>query len=221
MKPKKDVRGEVYGRLTITGDAPYRTRDRRVFVLCECGKTKDVLLGDLRRGDTLSCGCYLKERITSHGDSYTRLYKIYAGMLSRCHNPAADRYASYGARGISVCESWKNSYEEFRDWALRQGYDDSLTIERKDVDGNYEPDNCTWLPQALQQRNKQRLTSGSSTYIGVSHCKQTGRWIAMIKVHGKQKNLGRYASELEAAKARDQYIIDSGLTNFHMNKVLP
>ena len=72
-KPKKNVTGEVYGRLTITGDAPQQTKDRRVFVKCVCGNTKDVLLGDLRRGDTSSCGCLLKESITKHGDAHARL----------------------------------------------------------------------------------------------------------------------------------------------------
>lgn len=220
MKPKKNVIGEVYGRLIITGDAPYRSKDRRVFVTCKCGNNKDVLLGDLRRGDTVSCGCYLKEVITSHGDSYTRLYKLYKGMLNRCYLPTQEQYLHYGGRGIVVCDSWRTSYESFRDWALSHGYDDSLTIERCNVDGNYEPRNCEWIPMELQHRNKQVVKGASSQYIGVSKCKQTGKWLAMFKVGRSQKNLGRYTTELEAAQARDRHILVNGYRNFHMNGVL-
>lgn len=219
-KPKKNVVGEIYGRLVITGDAPYRSKDRRVFVECECGTTKDVLLGDLRRGDTVSCGCYLQEVITKHGGSYERLYKIYHGMLNRCYLKSSDSYVNYGAKGVVVCIDWLNSYEAFRDWALDNGYTSELTIDRKNVTGNYEPGNCHWIPEAMQQRNKRPLKGGSSAYVGVAHCKQTGKWVAMIKVCGKQKNLGRRDTDLEAAKLRDQYIVDNKLEGFYMNGVL-
>jgi hypothetical protein len=209
--------GEVYGRLTITGDAPYRTKDRRVFVQCECGNTKDVLLGDLRKGDTVSCGCYLKEQITTHGDATSRLYKIYRGMLNRCYLPTIEAYANYGGRGITVCDAWRNSYEAFRDWALANGYADDLTIDRKEVDGHYEPSNCQWIPKGIQQRNKRAM--GTTGYVGVSHCKQTGRWIAMIKVNGKQKNLGRYSTPVQAAQARNQYILDNQLEGFKLTQL--
>jgi hypothetical protein len=217
-KPKKNVVGEVYGRLTITGDAPYRTKDRRVYVQCECGNAKDVLLGDLRRGDTVSCGCYLKEVIMVHGDATTRLYKIFKGMHNRCCLPSTTRYVEYGGRGIRVCPEW-HDYEVFRAWALTHGYEDTLSIDRKDNDKNYEPDNCRWIPKGHQQRNK-RVIGASSQYVGVTKCKQTGRWLAMIKVDGKQKNLGRYDTEAEAAKARDNYIVVNALEHYIMNNIL-
>ena len=219
-KPKKNVIGEIYGRLVIIGDAPYKAKDRRVFVRCECGNEKDVLLGDLRRGDTVSCGCFLKEKITRHGDSTSRIYKIYKGMINRCYLPTTTNFNLYGSRGITVCDAWRSSFECFREWAFSHGYTDDLTIDRINVDGNYEPDNCQWLTMHMQQRNRQAVKGSSSSYIGVSLCKQTGKWIAMIKVNGKQKNLGRFATEIEAAIARDQYIVDMGLEHFHMNGVL-
>lgn len=219
-KPKKNVIGEVYGRLEIIGDAPHRTKDRRVYVRCICGATKDVLLGDLRRGDTVSCGCFLQEVITKHGDANARLYKTYKAMLNRCYLPTTERFQNYGGRGITVCPEWRASYEAFRSWALSSGYSDNLTLDRKNVDGDYEPNNCRWATRVTQQRNRRALTTGSSTYIGVSYCKQTGKWIAMIKINRMQKNLGRYGTELEAAIARDQYIIDNKLSDFTMNNVL-
>ena len=90
-----------------------------------------------------------------HGESRTRLYKIWADMKARCSCIGSVSYIRYGARGIEVCEEWRNSYVAFRDWALNNGYTDDLTIERVNVDGNYEPDNCkfiTWKDQYLNRR---------------------------------------------------------------------
>lgn len=219
-KPKKNVTGEIYGRLTITGDAPYRSKDRRVYVQCICGNTKDVLLGDLRRGDTQSCGCYLQEQITKHGDAHARLYKIYHGMLNRCYLKTTIHFHNYGGRGITVCDEWKENYEVFRNWALNNGYQDNLTIDRKNVNGNYEPENCQWLSQHLQQRNKQAVPNCSSKYVGVSRCKGTNFWLSYVKINRKMKSLGRFPSELEAAKTRDQYILNNNLEHFRLNNVL-
>ena len=219
-KPKKNVIGEVYGRLIIIDDFISKTKDRRVLVKCSCGTVKDVYLRDLRIGDTQSCGCYLKEVITKHGDHAERLYKIYYGMLNRCYLKTFTRYDSYGGRGIRVCSEWKNSYENFRSWALSHGYTDDLSIDRIDVNGNYEPSNCRWILKSFQGRNKRKFQNTSSKYIGVSFCKQTGRWLAKIKIDGKQKTLGRRATELEAAQLRDQFIIDNGLLYYKLNEVL-
>ena len=216
-KPKKNVTGEVYGRLTITGDAPYRAKDRRVFVLCECGAAKDVLLGDLRSGDTTSCGCFLKEAITKHGDAAERLYKIFHSMHNRCYLKTLERYSDYGGRGITVCLEWLDNYQAFKDWAMSSGYSEVTSIDRIDNDSGYSPENCRWVSTNIQQRNKRAFVGGTSAYRGVSLCKQTGRWVAMIKVNGKQKNLGRHLSEIEAATARDNYIIQNKLEGFQLN----
>lgn len=218
-KPKKDVVGETYGRLVIIDDAPYRSKDRRVFVKCVCGTVKDVLLGDLRRGDTTSCGCYLQEVITKHGDASNRLYKIYHGMLDRCYLPTIPGYENYGARGITVCDQWQQSYEEFKDWATASGYTDVLSIDREDVDGPYTPANCRWIPMGEQQRNKRKLAGTSAQYIGVSFCKRTSKWLSYIKVNGVMKNLGRFLTEAEAATARNNYITVNKLANFKLNVI--
>ena len=216
-KPKKDVIGEIYGRLTITGDAPYTSKDRRVFVLCQCGNTKEVLLNSLRRGDTTSCGCFLQEQITKHGDAHARLYKIFNSLLNRCYLTTHNRYKDYGGRGISVCPTWKDDYKAFREWALASGYSEDKTIDRIDNNKGYSPENCRWTTRNIQQRNKRAFQGSSSSYRGVSLCKQTGKWISMIKVNGKQKNLGRYLTEIEAAKARDTYIKAQCLEGFILN----
>ena len=96
-------------------------------------------------------GCYI-----THGMSKTRLYEIWTDMKKRCYNPKNKRYNRYGLRGIGVCDDWKNSFANFANWALKNGYSDELTLERKDIDKDYCPKNCSWIPFALQQRNTSR-----------------------------------------------------------------
>lgn len=90
---------------------------------------------------------------TSHGMSKTRLYTIWKKMKARCENSNQDRFLDYGGRGIQVCLAWRD-FVVFRDWALANGYDDNLTLDRKDNNGNYEPDNCRWITSVEQQQNK-------------------------------------------------------------------
>lgn len=89
---------------------------------------------------------------TKHGGCGTRLYSIWKDMRRRCNNENRKQYCDYGGRGITVCEEW-NDFEAFRNWALRNGYTDQLTIDRKDNDGNYEPSNCRWVTPSVQNLN--------------------------------------------------------------------
>ena len=89
-----------------------------------------------------------------HGMRKTRLYRIWAGMKTRCFNELVKSYSDYGGRGIIVCEEWVSSFLSFADWANNNGYSDELTIERKEVNGNYEPSNCCWIPKSEQCKNR-------------------------------------------------------------------
>lgn len=93
-------------------------------------------------------------RKATHGETKTRLYQTWRDMRARCSKPYVKSYKDYGGKGISVCEEWENSYESFRDWALSTGYDDTLTIERIDVNKNYEPSNCRWIPIGDQWKTR-------------------------------------------------------------------
>ncbi len=128
-------------------------------------------LEGLLRGTAKSCGCLRKE-ITikshlKHGQRHTRLYRIWCNMKNRCLNPNVPHFNRYGGRGISICEEWLD-FDSFFKWATESGYQDGLTIERKDTNGNYEPNNCIWVPAARQQHNKR--TNHMVTYNGQTKC---------------------------------------------------
>jgi hypothetical protein len=154
--------GLQFNRWTVV-DEP--DENRKVLCKCICGKEKRVLKYNLKQGKSTSCGCLQKEiaaELCSKLDSSThgfgskkdRLYRIWNGMKSRCYSVNTHYYSNYGGRGIEVCDEWKKDFMSFREWALNNGYSDSLSIDRIDVDGNYEPNNCKWATKHEQDRNK-------------------------------------------------------------------
>ena len=221
MTPK-DVIGSVYGRLTITGEAPRTTHNRKVTVMCECGVCKDVALCDLRTGRTTSCGCLRIERTTTHGLSRKKgsLYRVWASMKSRCLNVGTPGYLKYGGRGITVCVEWADSFEAFNDWAQANGYAASLTLDREDNNKGYSSENCRWVDKTTQSRNRRSAQGSSSQFIGVYRCTTRQMWVAQITVDKKKKTLGLFQTELEAAQAREQFIKENSLTDFTLNNVL-
>lgn len=152
-----DVTGQRFGRLVIVEfshtDGPGRTY---WICRCDCGKIKTILGASMNAGATQSCGCLAKERTsqacTSHGQTNTRLYRVWRNMKSRCNCPSSNKYYNYGGKGVSVCEEW-TPFEGFQKWALSHGYAADLTIDRFDGSGNYEPSNCHWATYKEQSNN--------------------------------------------------------------------
>lgn len=144
---------------------------------CECGNKKVIPASNLTRGVTKSCGCLAKElmskRTKTHGGwaNNDRLYEIWHGMKRRCMQLSYQSYPRYGGRGITICDEWLD-YAAFRNWAYTNGYDENAdfgacTLDRIDVNGNYEPSNCRWANAYTQQNNK--TSNINITYDGETH----------------------------------------------------
>lgn len=164
LPPKvRNLKGQQFGRLTARKFIELK-HDGAVWECdCSCGNITTVRAGDLKSKNTKSCGCQRKEVIrklsTKHGvtsnlshDQYPKTYKIWRGIVNRCCTPSCSSFHNYGGRGIAVCEAWRNSYEAFISdmGECPVGY----SIERIDVNGNYEPSNCTWIPLQDQVKNR-------------------------------------------------------------------
>ena len=176
MKHLSDLTGSRFGRLIVLRKIQAACRkngqkrmEEKWLCLCDCGKETEVFRQTLLRNvpaPTRSCGCLSREmtaeRSITHGNSKSRLYAIWENMKTRCYNKSNNKYQYYGGRGIKICESWRNDFLAFQKWALSNGYNDSLTIDRIDSNGNYTPENCRFLTMEKQNNNRR-----SNKYIEV------------------------------------------------------
>ena len=163
------ILGDVSGWWTITGEPELRWKGgkNRVHypVRCRCGTDAVILSQNLRNGLSTSCGC--RPPTPTHGYSRTEVYRHWSAMKARCLYASHKHYHHYGGRGITFCEAW-GKFTGFLPWALSSGYEDGLTLERVDVNGNYCPENCTWVTQAEQCCNTRR--SRMITAFGETKC---------------------------------------------------
>lgn len=174
--------GDIFGRLEIKElfwkmEGNYNKTYAKC--LCLCGKEYSTRLTTIvQNGDKASCGCYKSdiqrkraiERNYKHGKGNlnNRLYSIWCGMKARCYIKSQISYKNYGARGIQVCEEWRYNYPAFEKWALDNGYNDYLTIDRLDSNKDYSPENCKWETVQNQQKNKRNsvfITAWGETKI--------------------------------------------------------
>lgn len=193
-----DLSGKKFGRWTVIerGEDHFTKSCVRLTMwncVCDCGTHKLVSAQALRKGTSTSCGCYAKENSSrllakrnkenaKHGASKERLHAVWNSMVNRCYNKNNNCFQLYGARGISVCEEWKNDYMEFKKWALENGYDElaeysKCTIDRIDNSKGYAPNNCRWVTakeQANNRRNNVTITAFGKTQNLLAWSKETG-----------------------------------------------
>lgn len=165
MPKKLDVTGERYGRLVALKRLDSQGGSRWLFK-CDCGNVVVRKLGNVRGGHTRSCGCLHNEMLAKrnkdnslHNETKSRLYGVWHGMKERCLTTTHKDYKRYGARGITICDEWAQSFEAFRDWAMANGYDPDApyakcTLDRIDNSKGYSPNNCRWVSAKVQAQNR-------------------------------------------------------------------
>jgi hypothetical protein len=181
---KHDLTGRKFGRLFVISRAP-ASRMPRWICSCSCGNIVTTPQTDsLLRGDTTSCGCKNRENVGKpiHGLSKSNLYSRWQRMRSRCKNPNSEDYPNYGGRGINVCKSWDKNFMRFHKWAMENGFEPHLTIDRIDNDGDYKPSNCRWITnlENIQKRGKPRkkLCKRGHTFTA-----DNTRWKTLVTGH--------------------------------------
>lgn len=146
--------GQYFGKLQVLG-----FDGKNVKCQCECGTIKSFLKGNLMSSNTTNCGCEKSKRMielsTKHNMSKTRIYHIYSHIKSRCYNPKTYAYKWYGALGICMCDEWlgEEGFLNFYNWAINNGYKETLSIERLDINKGYSPENCMWIDMSKQHEN--------------------------------------------------------------------
>jgi hypothetical protein len=168
MSKIKNIEGKRFGSLVALRRVGSDKNGHALWECkCDCGNRIINLSNRLLTGNSKTCGCR-----NGHGMRYTRIYRTWVNMKVRCYNPKQDNYRFYGAKGITVCDEWKNSFQAFLDWALLNGYSDSLTIDRIDPKQGYSPDNCQWL--TISENVKRGKNCNSQKYTEIKkydYCK--------------------------------------------------
>lgn len=204
MTKPLDLVGKQFCRLSVISREPSNKHGQSMWKCkCVCGNYVIVQGHDLVSGHTTSCGCYSKEvsgkigskLLTKHGikRDYPDLYNVYRGMIRRCYDPSDKSYRNYGARGIGVCDEWRQSIQSFVKWCLDNGYSRELEIDRANNELGYSPDNCRFVTRQ-ENNNNRRCTLRFYNGVSVAHaCRMVGIDTTRIKD-------GRQVSSLEYLK---------------------
>jgi len=185
--------GKRFGKLSILSASQFIGRVRLATCKCDCGKTSEHRVALLVRGNTKSCGCLKKEHnkayFTTHGCTKTPLYQVWLNIRDRCFNKKCKAYPSYGGRGISICNEW-NDFQAFQKWAMDNGYQKGLTVERVNNNDGYSPGNCVFATRSIQNNNKRNNV--------------------IIEYNGEKLNLAQWAKKLGVNREMIKYRFNAG-----------
>ena len=201
-----DLTGCRFGRLVVLK----RGEDKKWLCICDCGNEKSTTGELLRTGRTKSCGCLRREANAERSVKWDnikrknyRLYNTWRAIISRCDNPTDKKYPDYGGRGISLCKEWYD-FDRFVEWDKSNGYSEDLTIDRKNTNEGYSPENCRWETYSIQSHNTRLKKNNTSGVRGVNFNKRTGKWMVRLWVDGKRKSFGYFYDLEEAINARKE-----------------
>jgi len=200
FKPHNKYDITKFGTLTLI----QKLSDNNILCRCECGNTKILknytAYRSIKNGRSMSCGC--KHHCKTHGNSNSKEYQVWVSIKQRTTNPKDKGYKDYGGRGITICDRWHDSFENFiADMGDRPK--DKPTIDRIDVNGNYEPSNCRWSSWKTQSLNKRKYPCKSGTTgVCFKNDKRVKKWCAQITVDYKNICLGHFRTKKEAIVAR-------------------
>ena len=212
-KQIEDLTGQKFNKLTVIKRVENDKRNNsRWLCKCDCGNEKIISGYHLKRASIVSCGCYIREitskRSKTHEKTNLKLYDVWAAMKTRCYNKNRKEYKNYGGRGITVCDEWKDNFMTFYNWAMANGYDENAprgecTIDRIDVNGNYEPNNCRFVNMKVQQNNKRNncLITYNNETRSITEWSKT----LNISVNAMRDRLKKYNNCIEKAFTQKKY----------------
>lgn len=202
MNNALDLKGKRFERLTVVrllGSNKYKNHVWEC--LCDCGNITHSVGTRLKRGIKKSCGCLIKDTHTKHGKTHTHEYVAWMNMKRRCCDENIRQYKDYGGRGISVCNRWLKSFNNFIE-DMGEKPSSYHSIDRINNDGNYEPGNCRWATKEQQAINKRVFSNSATGVTGVSWRKSSSRWVANISANKTQTTLGYFTEIWDAICAR-------------------
>ena len=216
MKVWDRILGQRFGKIVVTAKAGRdATSHQLVRIKCDCGVEKTAKANSVAKGRIKSCGCSRYDKVTTHNKSTHPIYNIWKNMLRRCYNAEHKHYHRYGGRGIDVFEPWRDSVETFFNWALTNGWEQGLELDRENNEKGYYPDNCRFVTRRVNVHNSSLLCCTNSTgYRGVSLTSNESKscYRARTQIKGcPNLNKEGFKSAKEAAIFRDRYILSCGV----------